>query len=69
MKFNFEDLEVYNKSLLFIDFVYKINKGFPKEESYGLISQFRRADISIALNIAEGSGGSKKEFSRYLVIA
>ena len=69
MKFKFEDLEVYKKTLLFIDFVYKITEAFPKEETYGLISQFRRAAVSIALNIAEGSGGSKKEFSRYLVIA
>jgi four helix bundle protein len=40
---------------------------FPKEETYGLTSQIRRAVISISLNIAEGSGNSsEKEFQRYL---
>ncbi|MCM8569667.1 four helix bundle protein [Gramella jeungdoensis] len=68
-QFNFEKLEVYQKTLNFVDLVYEITKSFPREELYGLTSQFRRASISIALNIAEGSGGSKKEFSRYLIIA
>ncbi len=69
MKFKFEELDVYNKSLIFTDIVYTITKDFPKEETYCLISQFRRAAVSVSLNIAEGSGGSKKEFSRYLGIA
>ncbi|MDT0647259.1 four helix bundle protein [Zunongwangia sp. F260] len=69
MNFKFEDLEVYKKSLLFTDLVYISTKDFPKDEVYGLTSQFRRAAVSIALNIAEGSGGSKREFSRYLGIA
>ena len=49
--------------------MYEITKEFPRQEIYGLTSQFRRAAVSIALNIAEGSGGTKREFSRYLVIA
>ncbi len=69
MRFQFEDLGVYQKSLNFTDEVYNISGNFPKEEIYGLTSQFRRAAVSISLNIAEGSGGSKKEFYRYLVIA
>ncbi|WP_424492779.1 four helix bundle protein [Salinimicrobium sp. GXAS 041] len=69
MNFNFEDLEVYKKSLIFTDLVYRVTREFPKEETYGLISQFRRAAVSISLNIAEGSAGSKREFSRYLGIA
>lgn len=69
MKFNFEDLVVYQKSLDFINFVYSTTNEFPKEELYGLTSQFRRASVSIALNISEGSGGSDKEFSRFLRIS
>ena len=66
MKFNFEDLRVYQKSLDLVDAVYEESKQFPKEEIYGLTSQFRRATVSISLNIAEGSGGTKKEFLRFL---
>lgn len=66
MKFNFEDLKVYNKALDFIDFVYVTTVNFPKEEIYGLTSQFRRASTSIALNIAEGSGSTDKDFNKYL---
>jgi len=64
-KFNFEELKVYQKSLVFVDEVYKITKKFPKEEIYGLTSQFRRAASSIALNIAEGAGSTNPEFRRY----
>ncbi len=69
MNFKFENLEVYKKSLIFTESVYSVTRQFPKEETYGLTSQFRRAAVSISLNIAEGSGASKKEFSRYLGIA
>jgi four helix bundle protein len=47
--------------------VRKATKSFPKDELFGLISQFRRASDSIVLNIAEGAGNSsKKEFARFL---
>jgi four helix bundle protein len=70
VKFDFENLEVYKKSLDFINQVYKITKEFPREEIFGLTSQFRRASISIALNIAEGSGRLKKpEKRRFYEIA
>jgi len=68
-KFNFEELKVYQKSLVFIDMVYNHTTKFPREEIYGLTSQFRRAACSIALNIAEGAGSSNAEFRRYLQIA
>ena len=68
-KFKFEELNVYQLSLDIIDNVYDLSLSFPKEEIYGLTSQFRRASSSIALNIAEGSGGTNKNFNRYLVMA
>ncbi len=68
-RFDFEDLKVYQKSLDYVDFVYDITKKFPKEEIFSLANQFRRASVSICLNITEGSGGSKAEFNQFLKIA
>lgn len=68
-KFKFEELKVYQKSLDFIDLVYDMSEHFPKTEKYILVSQYLRAANSIALNIAEGSGDSSKQFNRYLQIA
>lgn len=68
-KFNFEDLKVYQKTLEYVDFVYKITLAFPKEELFSLTDQFKRAAVSICLNIAEGSGGSKAEFNQFLKIS
>lgn len=42
---------------------------FPKVETFALADQLRRAVVSISNNIAEGSGGTKKDFSNYLDIA
>ena len=67
--FSFEDLKVYQKALLYIDWVYKTTEVFPKKEIYALSNQFVRASQSIALNIAEGSGGTTQEFINFLRIA
>ena len=67
--FNFEDLKVYQKALDFTDIVYHLTKSFPKIEQYNLNSQFNRAAVSIALNIAEGHGDSNAQFNRFLQIA
>ena len=64
--FDFEKLQLYQKSLVFIDDVYLITNKFPRHELYGLSDQFRRAACSIALNIGEGSGGTKMEFKKFL---
>jgi four helix bundle protein len=64
---NLEELQVYHKSLVFTKTVRKITKAFPKDELFGLISQFKRAADSIVLNIAEGAGNSSnKEFIHFL---
>jgi four helix bundle protein len=63
----FEDLVVYRKALHLTSVVRKTTKTFPKDELFGLTSQFRRAADSIVLNIAEGAGNSSgKEFARFL---
>jgi len=51
---NFQDLIVWQKAHQFVLGVYRLTKSFPREEIYGLTSQFRRAAISVAANIAEG---------------
>jgi len=67
--FNFEELNVYQKAVTFANLVYSLTTKFPTEERFILIDQFRRAAISISLNIAEGYGTSNREFKRYLKIA
>lgn len=53
---DFSDLDVYKLSLDLANFVYDITREFPKEETYGIISQIRRASLSVGANIAEGHG-------------
>jgi four helix bundle protein len=49
---------------------YKLTAGFPKDETYGLTSQLRRASVSVASNIAEGYGrGTRGEYKQFLAIA
>lgn len=66
----FRKLTVWQRSISFVTFIYKITSQFPKEERFGLVDQLRRAAVSISLNIAEGSGaGSDAEFCRFLRMA
>ena len=50
----FEDIVAWQRARVFIKHVYVITKRFPDDERFGLTSQFRRAAVSIAANIAEG---------------
>lgn len=70
MQYNFEKLNIWQESRAFIKEVYKVLAHFPESERYALANQIKRAAISIALNIAEGSAKkSKKDFIRYLRIS
>jgi S23 ribosomal protein. len=77
-------LIVWQKAHEFVIFVYQTTEVFPKQEIYGLTSQFRRAAISIPANIAEGfrktgkpdkfrfmniAQGSLEECRYYLILA
>lgn len=65
-----KDLTVWQKSIDFVAEIYKITRGFPREESYGLQGQMRRAAISIPSNISEGASRvSNKDFIQFLHIA
>jgi len=69
MGFNFEKLDVYEKSIDFVNEIYLATRNYPKEEMFGLTNQFRRAAVSISLNIAEGSAKTKKDFNRFVDMA
>jgi four helix bundle protein len=65
-----KDLVAWQKAVDLVVDVYSITKSFPKDEIYGLVSQIRRAAVSIPANIAEGAARqTKKEFQQYLHIA
>ena len=52
--FRFEDILAWQKAHAFVLLVYRVTGHFPEVERFGLISQFRRAAVSIEANIAEG---------------
>ena len=65
-----KDLIVWQKSMQLVKSIFLLTKKFPDSEKFGLISQMRRAAVSIPSNIAEGYGrGSRKEFGNFLLIA
>jgi len=51
---NYTELIVWQKGMALVKGVYKISRGFPADEKFGLVSQMRRAAVSIPSNIAEG---------------
>ena len=66
----YEELVAWQKAMLLAQMVYGLQKQLPKEETFGLGDQIRRAAVSIPSNIAEGFGReSPNEFKRFLSIA
>jgi four helix bundle protein len=67
---NYKELKVWQKAYQLCLEVYKMTKGFPSEERYGLTSQIRRSAVSVPSNIAEGYGRkTTPEYIRSLYFA
>ena len=67
---SYRELIVWQKAMDLVEEVYRLVKLLPREETYALSDQMRRAAVSIPSNIAEGHGrNSEKEFLRFLSIA
>jgi four helix bundle protein len=81
---DFTDMVVWQKSHRFVLDIYRITRGFPDDEKFGLVSQMRRAAVSVPANIAEGfrkagnkdkahfyniAQGSLDEVSYYLILS
>ena len=65
-----KDLRVWQQSIEMVTSVYKMAKAFPKDEIFGLVSQMRRAAVSVPSNIAEGyARGTDKEKLHFLRIS
>jgi four helix bundle protein len=70
LKLNHQKLDIYGASRQFVLECYRLTKRLPIDEKFGMISQIRRAALSVHLNIAEGSSRkSEVERKRYYEIA
>jgi len=67
---DFRQLKVWRRAHSVTLAVYECTKQFPREETYGMVSQLRRCSESVAANIAEGCGRvGNPEFARFLGMA
>ncbi len=67
---SYRDLIVWQRAMDLTEIVYRDTTRFPKEETYGLTSQLRRAAVSVAANISEGHArNTTGEFNQFLGIA
>ncbi|MFN3930908.1 MAG: four helix bundle protein [Brevundimonas sp.] len=67
---NYRDLQVWRRALDWAEAIYQATAHWPKEERFGLISQIRRAAVSVASNIAEGAARrSTGEFIQFVGMA
>ncbi|MFN8437895.1 MAG: four helix bundle protein [Cytophagales bacterium] len=70
MRHHFKNLQVWQISMTFIKKVYEASVSLPEIEKFGLIQQMRRSAVSVASNIAEGTGRSTdKDFVNFLHIS
>lgn len=69
-QFGFERLLVWKKAVAFAGKIYHLTRAFPRDEVFGLVSQLKRASVSVAANIAEGaSRSSGKDRARFAEMA
>ena len=67
---NYNELDVWRKAVDLVVEIYRVTSTFPKDETYGLVAQMRRAAVSIPSNIAEGQGRySSREDERFALTA
>jgi len=67
MSGTYRDLKAWQTAIDMIRDIYRLTAAFPREETYGLTIQLRRAGVSVASNIAEGKGrSSDKELLHFL---
>ena len=67
---HFSDLKVWQRAHALVLQIYRLTKAWPDEERYGLISQIRRAAVSVGSNIAEGAKRqTSQDYARFLNIA
>lgn len=69
MKFKFEELRIYQEAIDFVSYIYSLTKKWSSPYKFSLADQLQRAALSIALNIAEGSGRTSKDFQHFLSVA
>ena len=67
---DYKDLKVWQESMDLVEKIYTLVKILPREETYALSDQLRRAIVSVPSNIAEGQNrNTRKEFAQFLYIA
>jgi len=67
--FRFETLDIWKSSITYGKRLYCVANTFPKSETFALADQLKRAAVSVSNNIAEGSGGTNKDFANFLTIS
>jgi four helix bundle protein len=64
---NHKDMKAWNLSMQLVEEVYRVSSDFPRQETYGLTSQVRRAVVSVPSNLSEGAArNGNKEFINFL---
>jgi four helix bundle protein len=63
----YRDLRAWQHAMELVTEIYRVTRTFPKDELYGLVSQLRRAAVSVPSNLAEGHGrNSRNEFRQFI---